>query len=186
MSSNKRARTRAIRAEMATSGESYSRAAHAATTRAARHLRAVCFTCRKDIADGNGVIHIRHAEVARVEKEQAEATERRVEKATAEGRTGFAADVLTLSEFLDWPQDARWQVHCFACNPHRDDDCEGCYAIRVERCRTWAQLVEWTVHLSEKEWVGAATNWMEFIRAVALGSSPVGLLCDPADRIAGV
>ena len=56
MSSNKRARTRAIRAEMATSGESYSRAADAATTRAARHLRAVCFTCRKDIADGNGVI----------------------------------------------------------------------------------------------------------------------------------
>ena len=54
MSSNKRARTRAIRAEMATSGESYSRAARAATTRAARHLRAVCFTCRKDIADGTG------------------------------------------------------------------------------------------------------------------------------------
>ena len=39
MSSNKRARTRAIRAEMATSGESYSRAARAATTRAARDLR---------------------------------------------------------------------------------------------------------------------------------------------------
>ena len=29
------------------------------------------------------------------------------------------------------------------------------------------------MHLSEKEWVGAATNWMEFIRAVALGGAPL-------------
>ena len=104
----------ADRAEMATSGESYSRATHAVTRRAATSTAGGVLHLSKDIADGNGVIHIRHAEVARVEKEQAEATERRVEKATAEGRTGSAADVLTLSEFLYRPQDARWQVHCFA------------------------------------------------------------------------
>jgi hypothetical protein len=48
MSSNKRARTRAIRAEMATSGESYSRAAHAATTRAARPIALMRGAPRRD------------------------------------------------------------------------------------------------------------------------------------------
>ena len=146
----------------------------------------MCCTSHPHIPAGGGVTHGRHAAVHRGEKARAEADERRAAKAAAEGRTGMAALLIDGAEFLNWPDDARWQVHCWGCNPHRDDDCDGCYVIRVERCRTWAQLVEWTAHVLEKEWVGAATNWTEFIRAVALGSSPVGLVCDPADRSRGL
>jgi hypothetical protein len=183
MSSDKRARTRAIRAEMASSGANYSRAARTAGLHRGRNLRAVCFTCHKDIPPGGGVIHIRHREVYLVEKAQRDAKERRASRAAAEGRTGIAAEMLTGEDFLDWPAPVAWQVHCDDCNPHKDDDdCEGCYWFGVERCSTWSQLVEWTAHLSEKEWVLAATNWMEFIRAVAHGSSKIGLICDPVDR----
>lgn len=182
MPSNNRARTRAIRAEMVASGENYTRAAHTAATRSAGNLRAVCFTCREDIPPGGGVIHISHHEVDQVLQARAAVRERQAAKAAAEGRTGLAAQVLTLNELLEGPEDARWQVHCDACNPHRDEGCAGCYWFGIQRCSTWAQLVEWTVHLSEKDWVHAATNWMQFIRGAAHGHSEVGLICHPADR----
>ena len=183
MSSDNRARTRAIRAEMATSGDSYTRAARTAPVRTGRNLRAVCFTCRRDIPARGGVIHISHRDVQQVEQAQAAARERRLARAAAEGRTGIEAETtFTFVDLMDRPEPASWQVHCDDCNPHNDDDCSNCYWINVERCSTWAQLVEWTVHLSEKEWVLTATNWMQFIRAAAHGTAQVGLICDPADR----
>jgi hypothetical protein len=184
MSNNKRARTRAIRAEMITSGTSYTRAARTAAVRAGRNLRAVCFTCREDIPDRGGVIHVRHRDVHEVEQAQAAAATRRAAKVAAEGRTGFAAETYDWEDLMDEYSagSAAWQVHCNDCNAHKADDCTGCYWIAVERCRTWSQLVEWTVHLSEKTWVLEATNWMGFIRTAAHGRSQVGLVCDPADR----
>ncbi|MFL6127115.1 hypothetical protein [Actinophytocola sp.] len=175
MSSDNRARTRAIREQMAASGENYTRAAHTVPVSPARNLRAVCFTCQRDVPAGEGVIHISHREVRQAEQAQTVARAR-VTKADEEGTPFTAADLLAES------QEARWQVHCDDCNPHRDDGCAGCYWFAVERCSTWAQLVDWTVHLSEKEWVLSATDWMEFIRATAQGSSQVGLICHPADR----
>jgi hypothetical protein len=181
MSSNNRARTRAIRAEMATSGKNYTRAVHSVVIRPANNLRAVCFTCCSDIPAGGGVIHISHNEVFRAEQANAAARERRSARAAAEGRTGFAAEIVSLDELRDEHREAQWQVHCDGCNPHRADGCAGCYWFAVERCSTWAQLVHWTAHLSEKEWL-AATNWMDFIRTAAEATSEIGLVCHPADR----
>src|SRR5689334_12980397 len=109
MSSDKRARTRAIRAEMATSGANYSRAARTAAVRPGRSLRAVCFTCRKDIPPRGGVIHVRHREVQLVEDAQAAARKRRAARAVAEGRTGIAAEVYAgadLGDLMDLPEPA--------------------------------------------------------------------------------
>ncbi|WP_146060283.1 hypothetical protein [Amycolatopsis sp. CA-128772] len=180
MSSNDRARKRAIRAEMAASGQNYTRAAHAVSVRPAHHLRAVCFGCEKDVPPGKGVVHISHREVNRVLEAQDAANKRQAERAEAEGRTGLAAKMLTMGDLRDEPEEARWQVHCDDCNPH-DDDCDNCYWFYVERCSTWAQLADWTAHLSEKDWVLQATNWMQFIRQTAHGAK-VGLVCHPEDR----
>jgi hypothetical protein len=141
----------------------------------------VCFTCQNDIPDGGGVIHVAHREVNQVERARAAAREQRAARAAAEGRPG-GMETFTMADLLAEPEDARWQVHCDSCNPHQDDGCEGCYWFGVERCRTWSQLINWTAHLVEKGWVLAATNWTEFIRTAAHGTSNVGLICDPADR----
>jgi hypothetical protein len=182
MSSKNRAHTRAIRAAMAETGTNYTRAANAAA-RPARHLRAVCMSCRKDIPAGGGVVHIAHAEVHRIEKANAAAREARLARVVAEGRTGIEAEIVSVEELIEEHQEARWQVHCDACNPHRFNGslCDGCYWFAVERCVTWAQLVHWTAHLLEKDWV-AATNWLDFIRITAERTSDVGLVCHPADR----
>lgn len=180
MSSNDRARRRAIRAEMAKSGHNYVRAARATAARPAHRLRAVCFTCRQDVPPYGGVVHVSHAEVRRylrtraAEREQAQAQE-------GEG-SGTTGAVPTLSEMLGDPPLAMWQVHCDRCNPHKENGCADCYAFGVERCSTWAQLTHWTAQLVEKTWVLSATNWLGFVRAAARGGSKVGLVCHPDDR----
>jgi hypothetical protein len=180
MPSNNRARTRAIRAAMAESGTNYTRAANA-VVRPARHLRAVCFTCRQDIPAGGGVVHISHADVYRIERANAAARDARLARVAAEGRNDFEAEIIDFDELRAEHQEAEWQVHCDGCNPHRDDGCAGCYWFAVERCATWAQLVHWSAHLLEKDWV-RATNWLDFIRATSERTSDVGLVCHPADR----
>lgn len=181
MANNNRARQRAVRAEMASSGENYSRAARSVPRRPSRRLRAVCFTCRNDIPDGGGVIHILHREVSDVMQAQAMLRDQRAAKAEAEGRSGDF-EFLSVEELLADPEEAQWKVHCDACNPQQQKGCEGCYWFGVERCRTWAQLVDWTAHFFEKGWVATATNWTEFIRGAARGTGSIGLICDPADR----
>ena len=168
---------------MAASGEKYTTAAAAVARppRPAPHFRAVCFGCRKDIAAGNGVIHVSYDEIERVERARGAVKEQRLAKASAEGRTSTPADLVTAEELLAASMAAGWQVHCDDCNPHNADGCGGCYWFEVERCLTWAQLVDWTAHLAEKSWL-EATDWMGFIRDVAHRSSEVGLICHPSDR----
>jgi hypothetical protein len=166
---------------MATADTNYTRAAHTAAVRPAHHLRAVCFTCEKTIAPGEGVIHVSRLEVHKVLEAQAAARERQEAKAAAEGRSrGWK--VLDIGELLALPSKARWQVHCDGCNPHRDDGCVNCYWLGVHRCSTWAQLVDWTAHFSTKNWVFPATDWNQFIRDAAQGNGKVGLICHPDDR----
>ncbi|MEU3626780.1 hypothetical protein BS329_41605 [Amycolatopsis coloradensis] len=181
MSSNNRAHNREVRKKMAATGANFTRAGRAVPPRPSRPLKAVCFTCKTDVPDGGGVIHIQHGDVHRVERALAEQVEQRAAKVTAEGQSGRLT-FLTLADLMDQPDEARWQVHCDACNPHAENGCEGCYWFGVERCRTWSQLIDWTAHLIEKEWVLNATDWTQFIRAAAHGTSEVGLICHPSDR----
>jgi hypothetical protein len=181
MSSSNRARNRAIKKQMAETGTNFTRAAHAVPFRPSRPLRAVCFTCRENVPDGGGVIHIRHFDVREFERTVAAQDEQRKDRAAVDGRTD-GLDIFTLADMLARPEQPHWQVHCDACNPHRRNGCEGCYSFGVERCRTWAQLVDWTVHLVEKGWVLESTNWTELVRATAHGTSDIGLVCHPADR----
>jgi hypothetical protein len=176
MSSDDRARKRAVRNAMAESGANYTRAARASRQRPAGNLRAVCFACRKDIAPGGGVIHIAMNEVMRVE--QAQTAEREMLRTKA---ADGIPPIVTVAELRAQPVEVAWQVHCDSCNPHRPGGCAGCYWFAVERCSTWAQLVHWTAHLSEKGWL-SATDWMTFIRAIAEQTSDVGLVCLPTDR----
>lgn len=42
------------------------------------------------------------------------------------------------------------------------------YQIDINRLRTWPQLVDWTAHLMQKNWL-RATDWHELLRQTAAG-----------------
>lgn len=141
-------------------------------------LRVVCFDCQGDIRGERGVLHVYQPAVNRASQEAMRVREKRAAKAV----DGIV--VLSGADLFDWPESVAWQVHCDDCNPHYDDEtdsyCNSCYWIHATRVRTWSRLVELTAHLSDKSWL-EHTDWFDFIRKTALGTSPVGLVA-PADE----
>lgn len=122
-------------------------------------LIATCQGCGKSLGSGvGGALHVDIGEVNRVEAAHIEH-----EKAHPRSQGIDVAALMSL------PDDARWRIECGDCAP-----AVGGYAIEIERCMTWPDLVEWTAHLSEKTWI-QYTNWFAFIRAVALGQPGAGL-----------
>jgi predicted GIY-YIG superfamily endonuclease len=130
-------------------------------------LAAICDTCQRHIAAGNGVIHISMREVAVAERSM------------RQWESENSGPLLRVSDLMSMPEEARWKVECLDCLSPRDnpdfDNAEACYFIEIERCLTWAELIEWTVHLSEKDWV-RSTDWMFFIGRAARGEDTTGLV----------
>lgn len=130
----------------------------------------VCMGCRQPIPRGDrGVVHISHASIAYVQREWRD-----------RDRFEDAWTPIDLKTLLGQPDPAMWMVHCDDCNPHPHPHdprswCHGCYWFSVDRCRTWAQLIDWTAHLSQKDWL-TATDWMDFIRRTAHGQATTGLV----------
>lgn len=141
-------------------------------------LRVICFGCREEIRGERGVLHVHNPDVYEVGQERRRIKEER----SARDPSGWEA--WTVSDLRAWPKPARWQVHCDDCNPHYDEEsdawCNTCYWISAGRLRSWSRLVELTAHLSEKEWL-RNTNWFEFIRCTALGTSDVGLVAPTSE-----
>lgn len=70
--------------------------------------------------------------------------------------------VVNLAEFME-DHDAwagRWEVTCFACDI---PDVEPAYWIRVERCQTWRDAVQWMMHLSGKRWWVETDCWVHIL-----------------------
>lgn len=142
--------------------------------RPADDLIAICQTCRQQITGENGVVHIPNKDVHDVEQAMRD-LERKEERRREEPGSRARMD---LRAWIDLPDPVAWQVHCNTCNPHKADDgtmCNGCYWFDVGRCATWPDLIDWTCHLSEKEWL-QATNWMDWIRGIAHGNYRVGIV----------
>ncbi|GIG93350.1 hypothetical protein [Plantactinospora endophytica] len=117
-----------------------------------------CGGCKRDVSGSKrAVIHINHGEINRAEREEREWNERH----PPDSPTG-----ITAAELADVPAPALWWVHCDDCNPHRADDgtmCNGCYWFELSRCQTTVDLLHWTAHLMEKEWL-KATDWNKLLR----------------------
>lgn len=123
------------------------------------NLIATCQKCGTRLGAGvGGILHVDISEVNRVE-----AAHREYERTHPRSRPIDALALMSL------PDDARWRIECGNCTPADEG-----YAIEIERCMTWPDLVEWTAHLSEKTWL-RYTNWFNFIRSVALGEPGAGL-----------
>jgi hypothetical protein len=119
----------------------------------------MCDQCGDPIADSDGylTLHLDEVEAFRADRADHEA------KVVARNLSENAATTLTLwrgEELLAMPCRAEWHVLHRRCDvrPDSTDD----YCTGVERCRTYVQLLDWSLHLSAKRWFGS-TNWVNFI-----------------------
>ncbi len=110
-------------------------------------LNAFCDICNGLIADGEGSIWLRSADLVHAE---------RVTTAREEGRR---------TEPSGLPETAAWNVTHSVCAPGADT---AIYRFEVHQCRTWAGLVNWTAHLMEKNWL-RHTDWDELLRSASEG-----------------
>lgn len=113
-----------------------------------------CQRCDKPIADDDGYLHVNYAEINHVQRETA-----------AWHKRHPAGTVISGAELFTHPGRAPWQAHHRACDPRPESND---YWIGVERIRTHLQVVKWTAHLMEKNWL-EHTSWIDVLRGVAYG-----------------
>lgn len=128
---------------------------HSAPTAPRAALVWVCEACRGPVPDGDGYIHVRHADV-----HQVEAAERA-------WRSKYEPDpdtaYISLAAYQEFPQPAHWQTHHRVCDPQPESFD---YHFDVARARTHADLLHWTAHLMEKNWL-KHTDWLQLIDRMA-------------------
>lgn len=71
-------------------------------------------------------------------------------------------NVVTIEEILSLPDGGKWSVICNKC--YRDDmERMNDYDIGIERISTIKDVLDWTFHLSKKNWF-EYTDWEDFVR----------------------
>ncbi|MEU6540979.1 hypothetical protein [Streptomyces sp. NPDC047000] len=129
-------------------------------TSAPYDLMAVCDVCLQPVEDGEGALAVDTAHADRLVR-------------TWRERVG--TDPLAVFPRTPGHRCAAWTVRHHICGePPRF-----CYAIAVERIRTWTGLLHWGAHLADKHWL-AATDWHDLVlqaleprRAAVSGLLPV-------------
>ena len=117
-------------------------------------LEFICDVCGRPVEDGCGSLYVRFSDLQEKRRAKAEWQDAR--------EPGQAFDIGTL---LQMPGPAPWSIHHVSCQPA--DDADG-YHISVETVRTWRDLVRWTAHLMEKNWL-PDTNWQSVLGNAANG-----------------
>lgn len=128
-------------------------------------LDAYCAVCKQPVQDGDGYLWIDMAAVNRADQQQAAWAEKWLKPCSGNP----LGAILPLSAFAGQPEDVPWRMHHRGCDPDLD---AMAYHIEVERIRTYPQILDWTAHLMEKEWL-RFTNWDSLIRAAAQGTGPL-------------
>lgn len=116
-------------------------------------LEYLCDSCSRPVADGQGSLYINFSEVRAHQSAHAEWEANR--------DPAGAIDIMSL---LGLPKPATWHIHHDVCST----DGAGDYDIGVEQVRTWRDLLAWTAHLMEKNWL-PDTDWRSVIGNAANG-----------------
>lgn len=109
-----------------------------------------CHICGKPVADEEGCILVRTKDM----------NDYRNDPARKEpGPSGFV--IYNAAEMMDLRSPAPWVAEHYDC-------CEGCgayYEFDVARIRTLTQVIDWTAHLMQKNWL-EETDWPRLLRKV--------------------
>jgi hypothetical protein len=117
---------------------------------AERRIVWFCQECRQPIRDDEGYVEVLFRDIQEYEARYAEW------KAKKPNLIAVPA-----TYYFDCPQQARWRIHHRACDPESEQDG---YWFGVERIRTHAEVLSWTAHLMEKNWL-KHTDWIALIRS---------------------
>lgn len=124
--------------------------------RNARHRKSdfefVCDFCKKaiDVNDEGGIIYVSENAVI-----EAERITREIEKMEKKGPVpANKIDIVSSTAY--------WRTSHYTCG--QDEYLE--YQIDISRIKTAKQVIEWTSHLMEKNWI-TLTNWWHFISVLA-------------------
>lgn len=127
-------------------------------------LQAVCDSCLKPIADGEGHVWVDQSLAHRVSRRQHGDT---IPWPDSDGEENLIAES---------GLDVAWHTTHTECAPVMPT---WAYAIAVERINTWPRYLHWTAHLMAKGWI-EATDWERLIltsvepqRGAASGLRPV-------------
>lgn len=112
------------------------------------NLEWLCDECKLPIEDSRGWVTINLGAVGAHERSM------------AEWKRNHPGPVVSGSDLMDIPLPVLWHVYHRACDPDLD---RLAYWFAVERCRTIPQLMDWWLHLAEKNWF-SATAWDVLIR----------------------
>jgi len=116
------------------------------STRQPDDLVWLCDACREPVENGGGWVTISYAEIGEHQRQD------KIIDAAALARGGGSWKIYNLADIQD---SVRWHVYHRECDPEPDGPD---YWIEVSRIRTLPQLVHWTAHLLEKNWI-SDTNW---------------------------
>lgn len=128
----------------------------------------LCHECDQPIANGMGYLESRWNDVAAARDGRRDSRARARARAR-ENIPHFTEDELDGLELYNGadlfaiPDRAPWLAWHVDCDPEPD---AGSYWIGVERIRTWPQVLSWTAHLMEKDWL-EDTDWSDLLHSIA-------------------
>lgn len=129
-----------------------------------------CEICGYPIKDGHGYIELPSAERARYVHEMAAWEARHGRELSSSDTaddntlTQMRMRVITGSMLMRLPRLGHWRALHRACDPHPGS---GGYWFDVGRARTTGELLDWTLHLMEKRWIGT-TDWAGLVRRAVM------------------
>ncbi|MFE7229878.1 hypothetical protein ACFVAF_04220 [Streptomyces sp. NPDC057596] len=126
-------------------------------------LQLICDACGKPIKGAEGYLWIDNDQINAVLK-AASAWER---KHTITDGPLAGGQMYSGADLFDYPEDIKWQAHHHACDSNQDANA---YSIQANRIDTWAELLDWTAHLMEKDWL-THTDWDELLRGIHGGAT---------------
>lgn len=121
----------------------------------------MCGVCRGLIKDGDGYLYVSGKEFYDYE-EQCEIHEEKRRKEYGDGIRSRMYDSVSIA---DIPKLVPWRILHGNCG--EDESISSLYWIGVERARTMAQILDWSMHMMEKNWL-MSTDWASFIQSRVL------------------
>ena len=117
-----------------------------------------CRTCKKPIANRTGHVCVDWGAAIRASRA---ADDRKWAHRKQVEETGNPVRHVTEEDMLRW-RIVPWEAFHESCdpNPDRDD-----YWFPVDACRSLAEFIDWSAHLSEKNWL-AHTDWQKVMYAL--------------------
>ncbi|WP_328449898.1 hypothetical protein OG780_19415 [Streptomyces sp. NBC_00386] len=127
-------------------------------------LQLICDTCKKPIEGASGYLWVDND---KVNTALADAAKWNRKHTIPEGEPLAGGQLFSGADLFDYPEAIQWQAHHHACDPNQDANA---YSIQANRIDTWAELLDWTAHLMEKDWLNH-TDWDELLRGVHGGTA---------------